>query len=250
MIGGLAVSVSGGISKSYAFFVFRLLYSTARICQLIKVMRVTGIPAGVRYIERTICAGWAVEIGMVICSAFMYDPSMKDAATALFIAALFWATVAVRTWSFFKMNELATFINPAASHLSERFGLFTIIVSGEAAVNVIEGAQLAMETHLGSRKKYSLGDGQQAPLSPWSDGVVQAKMTSTWVGTLLGFITILCIWWLYFDSMNEHLIGHGHRFTESIWELAHFVLFIATTSCKRLYIFTCTTPRTLPLRSF
>ena len=39
MIGGLAVSITVGVSSLYSFFVFRLLYSLARIFQLVKFLR-------------------------------------------------------------------------------------------------------------------------------------------------------------------------------------------------------------------
>jgi low temperature requirement protein LtrA len=105
------------------------------------MLRIKGVPTGVINIFRMIQIGWLVELVFVIASASYSSPENKDLATGLFLAALIWSTVIVRMWSFWKIKEINEFIRPAAEHLSERFGLFTIIISGEAAVHVIEGAQ-------------------------------------------------------------------------------------------------------------
>ena len=85
-------------------------------------------------------------------------------------------------------------------HLSERYGLLTIIVLGESFVKVLS----------------NLAQGEM--------------LTSTLMlrGGLLLLLTC-CLWWIYFDDVAGSRVRRG-RFNDIIWVLAHIPLQIAVTA--------------------
>ena len=85
-----------------------------------------------------------------------------------------------------------------ASHLVERFGLFTLIVLGESVISV---AQAAAEVD-------------------WTAATVAAG-----VG---GFLAVTCLWWLYFDRLDEGAIRSVLR--GLIWNYAHLPLLAGLVS--------------------
>jgi low temperature requirement protein LtrA len=95
---------------------------------------------------------------------------------------------------------------PHASHLPERFGLFTLILLGEAMVAIMTGIQHQLE---------------------WSVGAA---------GTALSGIALVCtVWWAYFDGVN----AAGHRPVRCAadsrrmwaWSGAHVVLYLGIALC-------------------
>lgn len=91
-----------------------------------------------------------------------------------------------------------------ASHLSERFGLFTIVVLGESIV----------VTGVGVR------DSEWAP--------------SSVVVAFLGFCVVGCLWWLYFDRVIDEseierafMSGIGRLVVGFAWVYGHLVLYVA-----------------------
>jgi low temperature requirement protein LtrA len=85
-----------------------------------------------------------------------------------------------------------------ASHLVERFGLFTLIVLGESVISV---AQAAAEVD-------------------WTAATVAAG-----VG---GFLAVTCLWWLYFDRLDEGAIRSVLR--GLTWNYAHLPLLAGLVS--------------------
>jgi low temperature requirement protein LtrA len=85
-----------------------------------------------------------------------------------------------------------------ASHLVERFGLFTLIVLGESVISV---AQAAAEVD-------------------WTAATVAAG-----VG---GFLAVTCLWWLYFDRLDEGAIRSVLQ--GLIWNYAHLPLLAGLAS--------------------
>ncbi len=91
-----------------------------------------------------------------------------------------------------------------ASHLPERFGLFTIVVLGESIVVA--------------------GVGVRA--SEWAPSSV--------IVAILGFCVIGCLWWLYFDRVIDEseierafMSGIGRLLVGFSWVYGHLVLYIA-----------------------
>jgi len=111
-------------------------------------------------------------------------------------AALWLASIAVPTparYAFWALGLLAEFATPLIAwravsaapidreHLSERFGLFTIIVLGEAVVAVVTGTGVHV----------------------WAGASVTVAAT--------GFIAAVAMWWIYFDFETGSRPGRGLR---------------------------------------
>ncbi|HEV2873179.1 MAG TPA: low temperature requirement protein A, partial [Actinomycetota bacterium] len=86
-----------------------------------------------------------------------------------------------------------------ASHLIERFGLFTLIVLGESVISVAQGA---------------------AKVEDWTAGTLAAA-----VG---GFLAVVCLWWLYFDRIDDGAVRSVLR--GLIWNYAHLPLLAGLVS--------------------
>ena len=85
-----------------------------------------------------------------------------------------------------------------ASHLVERFGLFTLIVLGESVISVAQGAADV----------------------DWTTATVAAAMT--------GFLVVACLWWLYFDRLDDGAIRSVLR--GLVWNYAHLPLLAGLVS--------------------
>ena len=89
---------------------------------------------------------------------------------------------------------------PHAEHLPERFGLFTIIVLGEAIIAVVNGLSEV----------------------EWTIGVTTAAV--------LGFVTAFSLWWLYFENVLGRAIENARNARSSlilqIWLYGHLPLVI------------------------
>ena len=86
-----------------------------------------------------------------------------------------------------------------ASHLIERFGLFTLIVLGESVISVAQGA---------------------AKVEDWTAGTLAAA-----VG---GFLAVVCLWWLYFDRLDDGAVRSVLQ--GLIWNYAHLPLLAGLVS--------------------
>jgi low temperature requirement protein LtrA len=85
-----------------------------------------------------------------------------------------------------------------ASHLVERFGLFTLIVLGESVISVAQGAADV-------------------------DWTVRALAAA--VG---GFVAVACLWWLYFDRIDDGAIRSVLQ--GLVWNYAHLPLLAGLVS--------------------
>jgi len=78
-------------------------------------------------------------------------------------------------------NKLLSKVSVHASHLPERLGLLTIIVMGEAVLSV-------------------------------TTGLADANWTlSTVIAAISGFLLIASVWWLYFDALEQSLMGGEYK---------------------------------------
>jgi low temperature requirement protein LtrA len=85
-----------------------------------------------------------------------------------------------------------------ASHLVERFGLFTLIVLGESVISVAQGAANV----------------------DWTTATVAAAMG--------GFVAVACLWWLYFDRLDDGAIRSVLQ--GLTWNYAHLPLLAGLVS--------------------
>jgi low temperature requirement protein LtrA len=138
-------------------------------------------------------------------------------ATGIGIAALLWFVSALAPvparfwfWGVALLIDLATPIAtaryllhapPDAAHLPERFGLFTIILIGEALVGLMHGMQ--------SQETWSL------------DGALSA---------FSGIVVIFAIWWWYFDGARAAQDRVVHSTSDAArqlrWTYAHVPLYL------------------------
>jgi len=86
-----------------------------------------------------------------------------------------------------------------ASHLVERFGLFTLIVLGESVVRVAQGA---------------------ADVDDWT--------TATLAAAGGGFLLVAGLWWLYFDRLDEGAVRSVLR--GLVWNYTHLPLLAGLVS--------------------
>ncbi|MFL6191183.1 MAG: low temperature requirement protein A [Actinomycetes bacterium] len=89
-----------------------------------------------------------------------------------------------------------------ASHLVERFGLFTLIVLGESVISVAQGAV------------------KGAAQGSWTAAMAAAAVA--------GFLAVACLWWLYFDRIDDGAIRSVLR--GLIWNYAHLPLLAGLVS--------------------
>jgi low temperature requirement protein LtrA len=85
-----------------------------------------------------------------------------------------------------------------ASHLVERFGLFTLIVLGESVISVAQGAADV----------------------DWTAATVAAASG--------GFLIVACLWWLYFDRLGDGAIRSVLR--GLVWNYVHLPLLAGLVS--------------------
>jgi low temperature requirement protein LtrA len=93
-------------------------------------------------------------------------------------------------------------VPPDASHLPERFGLFTLILLGESVIAVMHGMK--------SQEDWSV-----------------APATSAFLGMAIAF----AIWWWYFDGVaaasEQHVRSHRDAVRFHIWSYAHLPLYLS-----------------------
>jgi hypothetical protein len=89
-----------------------------------------------------------------------------------------------------------------ASHLVERFGLFTLIVLGESVISVAQGVATS------------------AAQGDWTAAMAAAAVA--------GFLAVACLWWLYFDRLDDGTIRSVLR--GLIWNYAHLPLLAGLVS--------------------
>jgi low temperature requirement protein LtrA len=92
------------------------------------------------------------------------------------------------------------------SHMPERFGLFTIVVLGEAVLAVVNG------------------------IDPAGGGAAETA-------AIAGFVVAACIWWLYFDQFDEAAIdraiegGRRAQVRSFLYGYGHLLLYAAIVTC-------------------
>ena len=88
-------------------------------------------------------------------------------------------------------------------HITERFGLFTMIVLGEAVL----AATIAVQT---------------AADSPGGTDVDLLVLAGS------GLLLVLSLWWLYFDRTTQRMLGSMR--TTIIWGYGHYLVFASTAA--------------------
>jgi low temperature requirement protein LtrA len=184
----LAASVSTGPAASTA--VFAAAYAGARILLLLLYARAYRFVPATRQLVRGYLIGFGIGATIWVMSIFVPEP------------ARFWL------WGIALTIDLATpFVMRKAqaaspldvSHLPERFGLFTILVLGEAIVAVTVGL-----------------------------GHVEWQWSTTIAG-IAGLSIATGLWWIHFDNVDGRVVrrkGGGKAWQPTVWIYSHLPLAI------------------------
>jgi low temperature requirement protein LtrA len=151
---------------------------------------------------RTIVESRAMATACVVCFGIAASLWLASAWTPAPIRFWLWGAALIIDFStpLITSRHLAQ-APPDAAHLPERFGLFTIILIGEAMVGVMHGME--------SQKNWT---------------------PSAFTAALMGMATLFALWWAYFDGVRgaeERLVktaDDARRF--QIWTYAHLPLYL------------------------
>jgi low temperature requirement protein LtrA len=170
---------------------FAAAYAVMRLILVARYLRASRRP-GARHVARDHAVGFGLAAVLWLISSIAPGPWRYGCWTMALSIDLGTALVAAR-------HTLA--VPPHAAHLPERFGLFTLILLGEAIVAVMKGVQ-------------------QQPLWTWPAA-----------STALSGVALVCaVWWWYFEGAG----AADHRPVRcradcralDIWSHAHLPLYL------------------------
>ncbi|MFN6538696.1 MAG: low temperature requirement protein A [Nostoc sp. EkiNYC01] len=185
----MAVNIHHGLGESSPGFA--LSYALGRAVLVIEYVRAGIHIPSARPLTTRYAIGFAIAAFLWLISVFIPIP-WRFALWTLAIVIDFATPLTARK---FQLGLL-----PHASHLPERFGLFTIIVLGEAIIAVVNGV---------SQQKWD---------------------TLTVISAVFGLIIAFSWWWVYFDNLGGKPIeiarAHGKVGVVNLWLYTHLPLVI------------------------
>jgi low temperature requirement protein LtrA len=188
-IAALAVNVHHGLGSSSVGFA--LSYAAARVVLVLEYLWAGTHIREARGLTNWYAKGFAIAATLWIISAFVPAP-FRFILWTLGLAIDFATPMTAQ----FAQLQLPLHLE----HLPERFGLFTIIVLGEAIIAVVNGV---------SEKEW--------------DGTSQ-------ISAVLGFVIAFSLWWVYFENVGGSSLraaGASRRFkVYQIWLYGHLPLVI------------------------
>ncbi|GAA3438271.1 low temperature requirement protein A [Kutzneria kofuensis] len=196
-----------------------------RATTLVQITGVLILAAGVPRVFtdddwRIIIVGYVVmRLAMVAqwLRAAQGDPDRRRTArryaAGIFVAQLLWLTLPlVPSWLFivFVLVELAVpvWAEQAAPttwhphHITERYGLFTLIVLGESVLAATTAIQASLDS---------------------GDGIAELLTLA-----LSGLVIVFGMWWLYFDRPAHYLLTSLR--TSIIWGYSHWAVFASAAA--------------------
>ncbi|HIE20990.1 MAG TPA: low temperature requirement protein A [Acidimicrobiia bacterium] len=185
----IAVSLSQGEAGSTT--AFSIGYTAVRLILLMLYGRAYRHVPETRELVRGYLTGFGAAAVLWFLSIFVSPP------------ARFWVwalAFAVDLATPYVLRKVQAAVPLDVSHLPERFGLFTILVLGEAIVAVTVG----------------LGD-------------ISWQPATTLVG-LFGLGTATCLWWIYFDHHEGSVVrrrGDQRNWRPTVWIYSHLPLAVA-----------------------
>ncbi|MCT9112722.1 low temperature requirement protein A [Streptomyces mirabilis] len=191
-----ALTLAAGVPRAFEsgdYLVITLGYVILRLAMLMQWLRAAGADPEGRTTALRYAVGYAlVQAGWVARLAF-------DQPTYLYVGlAVAVGELLVPIWA-----ERAQVTPFHPEHITERFGLFTMIVLGEAVL----AATVAVQTAADSR------DGTDVDL------LVLAGS---------GLLLIFSLWWLYFDRTTQRMLRSMP--TTIIWGYGHYLVFASTAA--------------------
>lgn len=161
-IGAMAVTVPKALEEGTSYFA--LAYAVVRILLIVMYIRAAVSAERLRPLARIYVLGFSLGAAIWVVSAFV-DPPLRYMLWGVGLVVDFWAPHNRRALGY------AFQIGTNGEHLTERFGLFTIIVIGESIAKVA-GSLV----------------GEQPELSWIAYGA-------------MALVIIGCLWWIYFDDV-------------------------------------------------
>ncbi|MEH1843657.1 MAG: low temperature requirement protein A [Nostoc sp.] len=185
----MAINIHHGLGESSPGFA--ISYALGRAVLVIEYVRAGRHISSARPLTTRYAIGFAIAASLWLISASVPIP-WRFGFWTLGIIIDFATPLTARK---FQLGLL-----PHASHLPERFGLFTIIVLGEAIIAVVNGV---------SEQKWD---------------------TLTVISAVFGLIIAFSWWWVYFDNLGgtpiEMARTHGRVGVVNLWLYTHLPLVI------------------------
>jgi low temperature requirement protein LtrA len=183
----MAVNIHHGLSETSAGFA--IAYALGRAVLVVEYVRAgQHIPAA-RPLTNLYATGFAIAASFWLVSAFVPIP-WRFVLWALGIVVDFATPLTA--------GRMQVKLPPHPSHLPERFGLFTIIVLGEAIIAVVSGV---------SEQNWDI---------------------FTVIAAVFGLCIAFSIWWVYFDNIGgtpvQRVQTDGQITKINIWLYTHFPL--------------------------
>jgi low temperature requirement protein LtrA len=189
MAAAMAVNIHHGLGESSAGFA--LSYALGRVVLVVEYFRAGIYIPNARPLTTRYAIGFAIAALLWIISAFVPMP---------WRFALWGCGILIDFATPFSAVKYQLTMLPHPSHLPERFGLFTLIVLGEAIIAAVDGVS---EKH-------------------WD--------ALTVISALFGLSIAFSLWWVYFDNLGgkpiETARSEGKIRNIMIWLYAHLPLVI------------------------
>ena len=193
-VAAMAINVHHGLGESSGGFA--LSYFVVRLILVFQYLRAAHHVTSARGLATRYAAGFAIAACFWLASVFVPLP----------LRFAFWAVgTLIDLTTPLTATRLQAKILPNFEHLPERFGLFVIIVLGEAIIAVVNG----------------VAEKEWQPLSAFA--------------AFFGFMIAFCLWWVYFENVNGSALrvagAEGRASTLQVWLFGHLplVLGIAAT---------------------
>ena len=188
-IAALAVNVHDGLGESSAGFA--LAYAAGRALLVIEYFRAAKYIPQARKLATRYGAGFAIAASLWLLSVFVPIP-WRFMLWGLGLFVDFSTPLTAKS--------LQLGLLPHPEHLPERFGLFTIIVLGEAIIAVVDGI---------AEQKWDITSAMSA---------------------VLGFTIAFSLWWIYFENVSGSALrsagaGGGIEIFQ-VWLYGHLPLVI------------------------
>jgi low temperature requirement protein LtrA len=194
-----ALVLAAGVPRAFAgadYSVMTYGYVLMRLAMVVQWLRVARAD-----IERRRCAlRYAAGISTVQLGWVLRLALNEDLPEYLFVPSLILliaAELAVPIWA-----ERAGETTWHAHHITERYGLFTIIVLGESILAASLAVQSAVDSHGGDVGLLSLAGA--------------------------GIIVVFAMWWLYFDRPAHHLLTSLRL--ALVWGYGHYLVFASAAA--------------------
>ncbi len=165
-VAALAVNIHHGLGETSPGFA--IAYAVTRFTLVLEYLRVIKHIPQARGLAKYYCVGFSIAAVLWLISAFVPIP----------IRFVLWVLgLAVDFITGISAKRFQVALLPHPEHLPERFGLFTIIVLGEAIIAVVNGV---------SEQQWD----------------VQSAICA-----VFGFVIAFSLWWVYFENVSGSILS-------------------------------------------